>query len=47
MLRLGNSGTRLRVLRKTTEGILLDDGSLWDAPPELEEVIEAGDIVEF
>ena len=44
---IGNSGTRLRVLRKTTEGILLDDGSLWDAPPELEEVIEAGDIVEF
>jgi len=44
---MGHSGTRLRVLRKTTEGILLEDGSLWDAPPELEEVIEAGDIVEF
>ena len=44
---MGNSGTRLRVLRKTSDGILLEDGSLWDAPPDLEKVIETGDIIEF
>lgn len=44
---VGHSGTRLRVLRKTAEGVLLEDGSLWNAPSELEEVIESGDIVEF
>jgi hypothetical protein len=44
---LGSSGIKLRVLNKTTDGILLDDGSLWEVPPELEEMIEIGDVIEF